>query len=90
MFFTMQWMDHALDVATAKACAVVTAKACAGRIMRWMSALLKSEHALDKKSVRWDHWNLEEEEEERVKDLKRYVRLAVAWDRRGSPVPRWT
>ena len=34
----------------------------------------------------------EEEEEERdlIKDLKRHGRLAVAWDRRGSPVPRWT
>ena len=25
-----------------------------------------------------------------IKDLKRYGRLAVAWDRHGSPVPRWT
>jgi hypothetical protein len=32
----------------------------------------------------------EEEEEERdlFNDLKRYGRLAVAWDRHGSPVPR--
>ena len=35
---------------------------------------------------------LEEEEEERdlINDLKRYGRLAVAWNRHGSPVPRWT
>ena len=34
----------------------------------------------------------EEEEEERdlINDLKRYGRLAVAWNRHGSPVPRWT
>jgi hypothetical protein len=34
----------------------------------------------------------EEEEEERdlINDLKRHGRLAVAWDRHGSPVPRWT
>ena len=34
----------------------------------------------------------EEEEEERglIKDLKRHCQLAVAWDRHGSPVPRWT
>jgi hypothetical protein len=25
-----------------------------------------------------------------MKDLKRYALLAVAWDRHGSPVPRWT
>jgi len=25
-----------------------------------------------------------------INDLKRYGRLAVAWDRHGSPVPRWT
>jgi len=33
-----------------------------------------------------------EKEEERIliKDLKRHGRLAVAWDRHGSPVPRWT
>jgi len=35
---------------------------------------------------------MEEEEEERdlIKDLKRHGRLAVAWDRHGSPVTRWT
>ena len=34
----------------------------------------------------------EEEEEERdlINDLKRYGRLAVAWNRHGSPVPRRT
>jgi hypothetical protein len=34
----------------------------------------------------------EEEEEERslIKDLKRYAQLAVAWDRHGFLVPRWT
>ena len=34
----------------------------------------------------------EEEEEERglINDLKRYGRLDVAWNRHGSPVPRWT
>jgi len=34
----------------------------------------------------------EEEEEERdlINDLKRYGRLAVAWNRHGFPVPRWT
>ena len=34
----------------------------------------------------------QEEEEERslIKDLKRYAQLAVAWDRHGSLVPRWT
>ena len=34
----------------------------------------------------------EEEEEERdlIKDLQRHGRLAVAWDRHGSPVPGWT
>ena len=33
-----------------------------------------------------------EEEEERslIKDLKRCAQLAVAWDRHGSLVPRWT
>jgi hypothetical protein len=34
----------------------------------------------------------EEKEEERglINDLKRHGRLAVAWDRHGSPVPKWT
>jgi hypothetical protein len=38
----------------------------------------------------------EEEEEESgrsrslIKDFKRYARLVVAWDRHGTPVPRWT
>jgi hypothetical protein len=34
----------------------------------------------------------EEEEEERslIVDLKRHTQLAVAWNRHGSPVPRWT
>ena len=34
----------------------------------------------------------EEEEEERslIKDLERHARLAVAWSRRVSLVPRWT
>jgi hypothetical protein len=34
----------------------------------------------------------EDEEEERglIKDLKRQGQLAVAWERHGSPVPRWT
>ena len=39
-------------------------------------------------------WCMEEEEEEEerslIKDLKRYAQLAVAWDRHGSLVPRWT
>ena len=36
--------------------------------------------------------HMEEEEEERglIIDLKRHARLAVAWSRHGSPVPRWT
>jgi hypothetical protein len=36
--------------------------------------------------------NTRTEEEERglIKDLKRHGQLAVAWDRHGSPVPRWT
>ena len=35
---------------------------------------------------------VEEEEEERslIIDLKRHARLAVAWSRHGSLVPRWT
>jgi len=35
---------------------------------------------------------VEEEEEENslIIDLKRYARLAVAWSRHGSLVPRWT
>jgi len=35
---------------------------------------------------------LEEEKEERslIIDLKRHARLAVAWNRHGSLVPRWT
>ena len=34
----------------------------------------------------------EEEEEERslIVDLKRHTQLAVAWNRHGSLVPRWT
>ena len=32
----------------------------------------------------------EEEERDLIKDRKRHGRLAVAWDRHGSPVPRWT
>jgi len=32
----------------------------------------------------------EEEERDLINDLKRYGRLAVAWNRHGSPVPRWT
>jgi len=50
--------------------------------------LCGSKKTLTKKSVK----RKEEEEEERdlIKDLKRYCRLAVAWNRHGSPVPRWT
>ena len=33
---------------------------------------------------------VEEEERGLVNDLKRYGRLAVAWNQHGSPVPRWT
>jgi len=33
---------------------------------------------------------LDEEERGLIKDLKRRCQLAVAWDRHGSPVPRWT
>ena len=36
--------------------------------------------------VRYD----DEEERSLIKDLKRYAQLAVAWDRHGSLVPRWT
>ena len=35
-------------------------------------------------------WEEEEEERSSIKDLKRYAKLAVAWDRHGSLVPRWT
>jgi len=37
-------------------------------------------------------WWEEEEEEERglIVDLKRHTQLAVAWNRHGSLVPRWT
>ena len=35
-------------------------------------------------------WEEEVEEQALIKDLKRHARLAVAWDRHGSPVPRWT
>ena len=39
-----------------------------------------------------DHGRKGEEEEERslLIDLKRHARLAVAWSRHGSLVPRWT
>ena len=39
-----------------------------------------------------DEGREEEEEEERslIVDLKRHTQLAVAWNRHGSPVPRWT
>jgi hypothetical protein len=41
-----------------------------------------------------NHASLEEEEEEEerslIVDLKRHTQLAVAWNRHGSPVPRWT
>ena len=48
-------------------------------------------------SWRWIHasaattWMEEKEEEERSLsiDLKRHARLAVAWSRHGSLVPRW-
>jgi len=35
---------------------------------------------------------LKEEEDEKslIKNLMRHARLAVAWDRHGSQVPRWT
>ena len=32
----------------------------------------------------------EEEERDLINGLKRYGRLAVAWNRHGSPVPTWT
>ena len=35
-------------------------------------------------------WREEEEERDLINDLKRYGRLAVVWNRHGSPVPRWT